>query len=349
MSSACGTHSLEKPAAEPIDSGLAGALSHSAGIVGRMTDARDARLSLVAGRQAGTFSFDQALRLGYPRATISRRIRSGAWERVHPGVYAIGGAPESALLPIWAAVLAAGPASVVSHETAALLHGAERLEPRPITLTNPHRWHHAIAGVMVHQIDDLLDSHRTVHRGLPISTPARAVVELGANHGVDLVGRVADDLINARKTTVPAIAAVLTAVARPGKPGVATIAAVLDERSDGYVPPASELERSLFGALEAGGLPRPVRQLPLPGRGTIRGLADGGYLDAQIVLEADGRRWHNRVAAARRDRERDAQAVRAGWVPLRFLHEQIVEDPASVCDVVQETRALRLRQLGRAA
>src|SRR3546814_15933285 len=83
-------------------------------------------------------------------------------------------------------------------------------------------------------------------------------------------------------------------------------------------------------------------QIPLPGRGPTRGIADGGYLDAQIVLEADGRRWHGRLKAARRDRERDAQVVRAGWVPLRFVYEQLVHDPAEVCAVVAETRATRL-------
>src|SRR3546814_14816748 len=90
-------------------------------------------------------------------------------------------------------------------------------------------------------------------------------------------------------------------------------------------------------------------QIPLPGRGPTRGIADGGYLDAQIVLEADGRRWHGRLKAARRDRERDAQVVRAGWVPLRFVYEQLVHDPAEVCAVVAETRATRLALLNRAA
>src|SRR3546814_15986099 len=89
-------------------------------------------------------------------------------------------------------------------------------------------------------------------------------------------------------------------------------------------------------------------QIPLPGRGPTRGIADGGYLDAQIVLEADGRRWHGRLKAARRDRERDAQVVRAGWGPLRFVYEQLVHDPAEVCAVVAETRATRLALLHRA-
>lgn len=108
--------------------------------------------------------------------------------------------------------------------------------------------------------------------------------------------------MNARRTTLGAISAVFAQVARPGKPGMDTLASVLDERGDGYVPPTSELERGLFDTLDAGGLPPPARQIPLPGRGVVPGVADGGYLDALILLEADGRRWHARVQAARRDR-----------------------------------------------
>lgn len=310
---------------------------------------RDARIALVATRQGGAFSFAQALEHGFPRSTIGRRIRSGAWTRVHPGVYVVAGGQATRARDLWAAWLAAGPGAVISHESAALLHGAERLPLRPITLTNPHGAHHRLAEVFVHQIDDLTDAHTTTRQRLPVSTPARSVVDLGATQDVDTVGRVADDLVRLETTSYAAIGRVLAAITRPGKPGLHVVAAALDERGDGFVPPASELERALFAALDAGGLDAPERQIPLPGRGRIAGIADAGYRRAQVILEADGRRWHARVEAARRDRERDAQVVRAGWVPLRFLYEHIVGDPAGMCAVVSDTLHTRLRQLGRAA
>jgi len=282
------------------------------------------------------------MQCGYPPATIGRRLRSGVWASLHPGVYSSAGSPRSRLADLWAAVLAAGPGAVVTHESAALLHGAEGLRLHPITLTSPHGSHHRITGSTVHQIDDLMPGHVMRRRGLPMSTPARAVVELGATLGVGLLGRVADDLVRLRRTSYGAIGGVMSSVARPGKPGMHTVALMLEARSEGYVPPASELERLLFATLEAGGLPPPARQIPLPGRGHVPGIADGGYVDARIVLEADGRRWHARVEAARIDRERDAQVIRAGWVPLRFVHEQLVDDPAGVCAIVEETRSTRL-------
>jgi hypothetical protein len=310
---------------------------------------RDARLALLARRQGGAFTFRQAVDVGFSKATVARRVNAGAWARLHSGVYTLGGTPPSRLRDLWAAVLASGRDSVVSHESAALLHGAEGLPLSPVTLTAAHGHHQSLSGVLVHQIDDLVARHRTAIAHLPVSSPPRTVVELGATQSMAVVGRVADDLVRNGRTSYRSIERVLADLNRPGKPGIVKVARVLDERGDGYVPPASELERLLFATLDAGGLPPPVRQLPLPGRGPIHGIADGGYLDAQMLLEADGRRWHLRVEAARRDRERDAQAARAGYLTLRFLHEQLRDDPAGVCETVSETRNVRLQQLGRVA
>jgi len=310
---------------------------------------RDARLALLVGRQAGAFSFAQALSLGFPRATIHRRLGSGAWDRRFPGVYVAGGSPRTRAQELWSAVLAVGRGAVVTHESAALIHGAERLPRDPVTLTIGHGRHQRLNGLFVHQIDDLAPWHHGRWNGLVVSTPARAVVELAATQPGGEIGRVADDLVRAGRTTYAAISAVLANVARPGKPGIGKVARVLDERGDGYVPPASELERTLFAALAAGGLPAPVHQASLPGRGTVPGVVDAVYRDARMVLEADGRRWHTRMAASRRDRERDAQVVRAGWVTLRFVYEQIVHDPAEVCAIVQDTRDVRLDLFRRAA
>ena len=313
---------------------------------------RDARLALLAGRQGGAFSFAQALEIGFPRATLHRRLASGIWVKRFAGVYGFGGAETTRVHDLWCAALACGPDASITHESSALIHGAEHLPLDPVTLTAPHGAHARLDGVFVHQIDDLTSADVMIWNGLRVSKPARVVVELGATQSVAVIGRVADDLIRLRKTTYPQICAAFHRVVRPGKPGMQRVARVLDDRGDGYVPPASELERTLFAVLVAGGLPAPVRQLPLPGRGvrgSIRGVVDAGFPDAQLLLEADGRRWHDRLDAARADRERDAQAARVGWQTLRFVHEQLVGGPAEVCAIVEDTLRVRLALLGRAA
>lgn len=314
--------------------------------------ALDARIALVARRQGGAFTWAQARAVGLGRATVGRRLRSGLWERLHPGVYLLAGTPRARSVDLWVAVLAAGAGALVSHESAALLHGATGLSPVPITLIAPHGDHHRLSGITVHQIDDVHRRHRTRVDRLPVVTAARSIVDLASRLGHDRLGEVADDLVQRRATTWPAVGGAFNDVVRPGKPGMATLATLLDDRCGTKVPAQSKLEQALFTALAAGGLPPPVRQMPIPGRPRRlgRGLVDAAYPDTGIVIEADGRTYHMRLVDMRRDRERDAQVIKAGWVPLRFMYAQVVHDPGTVCADIAETRAVRLDQLvGRRA
>jgi predicted transcriptional regulator of viral defense system len=73
--------------------------------------------------QSRVVSCRQALGHGMSRDAVSSRSQSGAWQRLHRGTYATfsGVPPREARL--WAAVLRAGPGAVLSHETAAEVHG----------------------------------------------------------------------------------------------------------------------------------------------------------------------------------------------------------------------------------
>jgi hypothetical protein len=302
----------------------------------------DNRISLLASRQASAFSRHQVLAAGATDPMIARRLRSGRWTRAHPGVYVLTGSPPSWIQDVWCALLAAGPAATVTHESALRLHGVERTALRPITLSVPHGSHARIAGAIVHQIDDLAPAHVTFLNGLPVSRAARAVVEVAATISERRLGDVVDDVIWGRRASLLRVSTCLRQVARPGKPGITKLARVLDARSDGPVPAGSDLERCMFGALAAGGLPAPARQTPLPGRGLAEGLVDGSYSDARVILEADGRRWHTRIRDLAKDHVRDAEAARVGWETLRFVYEQIVEEPDEVCATVADVRSARL-------
>src|SRR5262245_52204360 len=156
---------------------------------------------------------------------------------MYPGVYVLAGAPPARSFDLWVAVLAAGAGALVSHESAALLHGATGLSPVPITLIAPHGAHHRLSGICVHQIDDVLRRHRTKVDGLPVVTAARSIVDLASRLGHDRLGDVADDLVQRRATTWPAIGGAFNDVVRPGKPGMARLATLLGDRCGTEVPP----------------------------------------------------------------------------------------------------------------
>lgn len=311
----------------------------------------DARAARRAAEQAGAIGRAQAQACGLTARMIERRVASGRWTPVYRGVYVIAGVPRSWLTAVWAAALAAGVGAVVSHETALVLHGlSDRMLPRwPVKLTTRHGTHPRVPGAVVHQARDLMPRHVMRHRsGLVVATPARGIVDVAAVVGERHLGHLIDDALVARLASSAQISCCLQEVARRGRPGVRALGRVLDDRRDGYVPPHSELERKLFEALAAGGLPEPRRQVPLPGRGAIAGIVDAVYPDVRLVIEADGRRWHTRVRDLARDHLRDAEAARAGWQTLRLLYEQIVGDPDGTCATVRDIRRAR-QGLGRDA
>jgi Protein of unknown function (DUF559)/Transcriptional regulator, AbiEi antitoxin len=320
-------------------------LSHLVVILRGMTSAPgfDNRVAVLAARQCGALARRQAIALGATDPMIARRLRSGRWRRVHPGVYVLSGVPPSWRQEVWCALLAVGPAATVTHESALRLHGVERVALRPLSVSAPQGSHPRVPGAFVHQIADLEPGHVTRLDGLPVSRVERAVVEVAGSMGIRQLGHVVDDVVWSRRTGLVRIGECLAQVARPGKPGIVKLARVLDQRSDGPVPAASELERSLFGALAAGGLPAPTRQMPLPGRGVVDGLVDAAYSDARLIVEADGRRWHTRIHDLKNDHLRDAEAARVGWLTLRLLYEQITRDPAEVCATVADVRSTRLK------
>ena len=133
----------------------------------------------------------------------------------------------------------------------------------------------------------------------------------------------------------------------PGRRGMVKLGEIIDERATGKRPPASELERLLFEVCARVGL-RPERQYPHPGVHGIEGCVDGALPDARLIVEADGRRWHTRVADFSRDRDRDNQATRVGWDTLRFPWEELVGEAEDAAATLVDTYELRRDLLRRA-
>jgi hypothetical protein len=73
--------------------------------------------------QGGIIDRTQAKQAGFSDRQIWHRLRSGRWQHVHEGVYATftGALPREARL--WAALRRAGEGAMLSHETAAEVHG----------------------------------------------------------------------------------------------------------------------------------------------------------------------------------------------------------------------------------
>ena len=305
----------------------------------------DALLYAFAIAQCGVFTRRHVLDLGGSDDLIRRRLRSGRWERVAPGVYRLAGSPPTWRQRLWIARFAVDPLAVVSHESAGALRRWPGFAEGPVVLLVAHGAHPRVTGATVHQTRDLWMVDTEVIDGLPVTTPARTLLDL-ASTGTSKARLAAatDHAVTRREATYQQIQAELSAQARRGKRGIRLLTSVLDARL-GEATPQSELERRHFELYDRFGGPRPVPQWPYPGREQVPGCADAGFPDALLAVETDGRKWHTRVADLKRDHHRDAEAARAGVQVLRLLFEDVVGDPHGTWSLVQETRRTRLGQL----
>jgi len=105
--------------------------------------------------QSGIADHSQARQAGFSRRAVTHRLESGEWRRVHRGVYATFTGPVHRQARLWAAVRRAGPGAMLSHETAAEVHG---LTDRPsakihiiVPLSRRPARHRAIRGVVIHR------------------------------------------------------------------------------------------------------------------------------------------------------------------------------------------------------
>ncbi|MEO7555516.1 MAG: DUF559 domain-containing protein [Acidimicrobiales bacterium] len=295
--------------------------------------------------QAGAFARWQLLARGVSDSAIKQRTGSGRWVRKVPGVYANAAVGSSYDQRLWVAWLACGPTATISHEAAAELHGLPNVVRGLVTLTVDHSGQQRIPDAFVHQISDVQTHHRTSVRGLPVTTIPRTIVDLGAVVGPVRLQHIVESAEHGRHASYLDIGECLLEVARRGKPGVQALSRVLRLLTDTGGLDQSVLERALLLLLKRHHLPPPIPQMAHPGRALPTSCVDCGYPEGQLIIEADGRAWHSRIADLRLDHERDAEAARAGWLTLRLFYEHIVDDPDGTATTIRDVLTTRAAQL----
>ena len=304
----------------------------------------------LAAEQGGAVSRAQMRGCGGTESTITRRVTDGRLRLVLPGVYVVAGAPDSVAQRRWIALLAVGPAAVLSFESAARIHRLSGVAASgPTVVTIPHSGWQKLPGITVHQISDLLDDHVMRVDRMPVTTLDRTLVDLAAVWRRGRLRIAVEDAVAGKRTSDARIGACLTSVARRGKPGVRMLAGLLDERGPGEAPPASQLERDFSALVRGSSLGVPRRQYPLPRTDGVRNLVDAAWPEVKLIVEVDGRRWHQRLADMKKDRDRDLKAAAAGWQVVRLLHEHVVGAAAETLRELLEIYAVRRQQLGGAA
>ena len=295
-----------------------------------------ATIRRLAESQNGLITGEQAVSAGVSRSSIRRRVQSREWERLVNDIYLVYGT-RSTLVYLQAAVLAL-PA-VVSHQSAAQLHGFGYESFDEPVVTVPHRRSNRFVEVRVRQSTDLDQRYVTHVAGLPVTNPIRTMFDLASVTNLGRLRSMVQKALVGRRIAFEDLAVILEELGRRGRPGTARFRMLLEEVSPGIVAPESVMEERLIRLLSGSDLPMPTLQMPLPWRDTVEGRVDFAYEDARVIIECDGRRWHTTMEAFEKDRRRDNLAQLNGWRVLRFTWKDLTETPARVLD--QITQALR--------
>jgi very-short-patch-repair endonuclease len=220
-----------------------------------------------------------------------------------------------------AAALACG--GYLSHGSAAALWGIGP-EWRLIEVTVRKRSWPKPDGVLVRSRPSVPDIDVTIRDGIPVTTPARTVLDQAATPISDAsLERLVNEVDSARSLPLDAPALRNYCDLRPRTPGAKRLRALLDP--DSFRLSDSELERLFRPAAIAAGLPQPLTKVMVNGY-----EVDFWWPDLRLVVETDSLRYHRTAIKQARDLKRDQTHIAAGLTPLRFSHWQIAHEPRHV-------------------
>jgi very-short-patch-repair endonuclease len=312
----------------------------------------------LAHRQHGVVTHAQLRELGMGGGAVRHRIASGRLHRLTRGVYAVG-RPGLTDRGRWmAAVLACGPQALLSHRSAATLHGVRRRWGGPVEVVIPAHLARRRPGVRVYRRGGLwpedlgaLGRGDATARGsrragdpaellrpqivdeIPVTSPVVTLVDLAtclptgqleaAINEADHLGLVDPETL---RSAIDGL---------PGRPGVRPLRTILDTASHALTTTA--LEGHFLPLALSAGLPVPQTQVQL-GRHRV----DFYWADLGLIVETDSLRYHRTPFKQAADKRRDNEHAGSGLTTLRFTHGQVLFEPGYVRTQLR-TVARRLR------
>lgn len=280
---------------------------------------RSLALADVASRQHGVIAARQLLDLGFSRSAIDRLVRGGRLHRLHAGVYAVGHRGVTPVGRRLAAVLSAGAYAVASHTTAGALWDLRGATNRVAHVSVPAASSGArsTAAVCVHRPRRLEPADITSRDGIPVTTVARTLIDLGDVVRAEQVRRA---FIRAEQLRLLDLVQIDGALERAGpRRGAAVLRGVLRAYDPRWQATRSGLELRMLDIVRDHGLPQPEVNAWIAGRWE----ADLLWPAARLVVEVDGGVVHGTVGARGRDVVRDRALRRLGYGVLHVAEADL--------------------------
>jgi very-short-patch-repair endonuclease len=300
----------------------------------------DECIHAIAARQNGRVSRGQLLAVGIKSDAIVRRLRNGRLEREHRGVYGLPGTANLPLASETAALLACGEGALLSHHSAVTLWALRPGLARPIHVTLiGDRGCPRLVGVTVHRSLTITSRDIRIHEGLPVTSPARTLLDVAPSLPDRDVERLVDEGVFARRiVTLGEIADVLArAGGHPGRARLARVAGSHRHTTQTDSPP----EEKLLALIRTAGLPEPRTRFAV-----LDYRLDFFWPSLRLAVEVDAYGSHGSRARFEADRRRDARLLaERGIVVVRVTRLAIETRPFEVIALVARAIAQREAEL----
>ncbi len=260
-----------------------------------MVLAMHATLAAIAAAQGGPFTAAQARAAGYSPGEIRELRRRGVWVGLRRGVYvasdAVRGMDERGwhLLATRAILLAVKSDAVVSHTSAAAVHGLELLSPdwSTLHLTRARAHGSRVEAGVCHHAAELPEGHVTRVGDVPVTSLARTAVDVARISTLAAAVAALDSALHAGVPRSRILEVFVHCAQWPGARDASRAVAFADGRA---ANPGESLSRCLIAEL---GYPAPELQVPITDADGLVGVVDFAWLTHGVVGEFDGRRKYS--------------------------------------------------------
>jgi hypothetical protein len=284
----------------------------------------DIAVAQLAFRQHGVVTFAQLRDAGLGEGAINLRGRNGRLHRLHRGVFAVGHSRISREGRWLAAVLALGEGAVLSHVSAAALWGIRHSSSSYVHVTVPTSGgRHRRRGIVVHRSLTLGPADVDEEQAIAVTSVSRTLLDLAGVLAPGRLERAIEQSLALRLFDLRAVDAVLAA--NPRRPGAAALAEIIARIHDEPSLARLELEALMLDLCDAHGIERPEVNV------LIEGIeVDFLWRTHRLIVETDGRQWHDTPHGFARDRERDERLTVLGYRVVRFTYRRVADHPDAV-------------------
>jgi hypothetical protein len=221
-----------------------------------------------------------------------------------------------------APVLAYGDEASLSHRSASTWWEILMSARTKVDVTVPGRTRRAQAGIDLHLVRSLDPRDVTVHKGVPITTVPRTLLDLAE---VVPPRQLKAAIETADRRGLFHGAAVQELLARsPGRHGVRALRELLEDFLYDECS-RTELEALFFDFCVEYALPIPTMNAPI-GEYTV----DAHWPGTNLIVELDSRAFHLNPKAFEEDRRRDVELLLAGYRVVRITYRQLTREPEAV-------------------